>query len=31
MRHFNVGDEDVGLVRKYGFERLSAVARLSDD
>ena len=29
MRHFDVGDEDVGLVRKYGFERFFAVARLA--
>ena len=31
MRHFDVGDEDVGLVRKDGFERLLAVARFGDD
>ena len=30
MRHFDVGDEDVGLVRKYGFERFFAVAGLRD-
>jgi hypothetical protein len=31
VRHFNVGDENVGLVREHGFERFFAVARLGDD
>src|SRR5208282_5715771 len=31
VRHFNVGDEDVGLVREHGFERFFAVARLPHD